>query len=54
MFGCVAVNWFMVYTHCVICRKLVTAEKEPYFENYLDSVFNLYVLVTTANSPDVM
>ncbi|XP_077138991.1 two pore channel protein 2-like isoform X2 [Ranitomeya variabilis] len=35
-------------------RKLVTAEGEPYFENYLDGVFNLYVLVTTANSPDVM
>lgn len=35
-------------------RKLVTAENEPYFENYLDGVFNLYVLVTTANSPDVM
>ncbi|KAG8444087.1 hypothetical protein GDO86_009319 [Hymenochirus boettgeri] len=35
-------------------RKLRTAEGEPYFENYLDIVFNLYVLVTTANSPDVM
>ncbi|CAJ0953436.1 unnamed protein product [Ranitomeya imitator] len=34
--------------------KLVTAEGEPYFENYLDGAFNLYVLVTTANSPDVM
>ncbi|KAM4770911.1 uncharacterized protein WCC33_002687 [Rhinophrynus dorsalis] len=35
-------------------RKLKTAEGEPYFENYLDGIFNLYVLVTTANSPDVM
>ncbi|OCT79820.1 hypothetical protein XELAEV_18026631mg [Xenopus laevis] len=35
-------------------RKLRTAEGEPYFANYLDVVFNLYVLVTTANSPDVM
>ncbi|XP_053567920.1 two pore calcium channel protein 1 [Bombina bombina] len=35
-------------------RKLKTAEGEPYFQNYLDAVFNLYVLVTTANSPDVM
>ncbi|XP_072265563.1 two pore channel protein 2-like [Pyxicephalus adspersus] len=35
-------------------RKLKTAEGEDYFENYLDAVFNLYVLVTTANSPDVM
>ncbi|XP_063774152.1 two pore calcium channel protein 1-like isoform X2 [Pseudophryne corroboree] len=35
-------------------RKLKTAEGEPYFENYLEGVFNLYVLVTTANSPDVM
>ncbi|KAM5164486.1 two pore channel protein 2-like [Mantella aurantiaca] len=35
-------------------RKLKTAEGEPYFENYLEAVFNLYVLVTTANSPDVM
>ncbi|XP_018120624.1 two pore calcium channel protein 1 isoform X1 [Xenopus laevis] len=35
-------------------RNLKTAEGEPYFANYLDVVFNLYVLVTTANSPDVM
>lgn len=26
----------------------------PYFTNYLEIVFDLYVLVTTANSPDVM
>ncbi|XP_075059845.1 two pore channel protein 2-like isoform X2 [Mixophyes fleayi] len=35
-------------------RNLKTADGEPYFENYLEGVFNLYVLVTTANSPDVM
>ncbi|KAM8945491.1 two pore channel protein 2-like [Pelodytes ibericus] len=35
-------------------RKLKTAEGEPYFENYLEGVFNLYVLVTTSNSPDIM
>uniref|UniRef100_A0A8C5QY08 Ion transport domain-containing protein n=1 Tax=Leptobrachium leishanense TaxID=445787 RepID=A0A8C5QY08_9ANUR len=35
-------------------RNLKTAEGEPYFENYLEGIFNLYVLVTTANSPDVM
>ncbi|BFZ06995.1 hypothetical protein BsWGS_10034 [Bradybaena similaris] len=27
---------------------------EAYFSNYLDSVWDLYVLVTTSNSPDVM
>lgn len=35
-------------------RNLTTNDKAPYFRNYLESVFDLYVLVTTANSPDVM
>ncbi|XP_078256401.1 two pore segment channel 3 [Rhinoraja longicauda] len=35
-------------------RKLSTGDGTPYFSNYLDVFFNLYVLVTTANSPDVM
>lgn len=35
-------------------RDLVYANGDPYFETYLDSIWDLYVLVTTANSPDVM
>ncbi|XP_006156692.1 two pore calcium channel protein 1-like [Tupaia chinensis] len=35
-------------------RSLKTAEGSPYFENILEIAFELYVLVTTANSPDVM
>ncbi|XP_077574368.1 two pore segment channel 3 isoform X2 [Stigmatopora nigra] len=35
-------------------RGLKTADGAPYFSNYGDAVFDLYVLVTTANSPDVM
>ncbi|KAJ8392380.1 hypothetical protein AAFF_G00075050 [Aldrovandia affinis] len=35
-------------------RGLQTNEGNPYFTNYLEIVFDLYVLVTTANSPDVM
>ncbi|MED6260089.1 hypothetical protein ATANTOWER_000918 [Ataeniobius toweri] len=35
-------------------RDLKTIEGTPYFTNYLEIVFELYVLVTTANSPDVM
>ncbi|XP_010335749.1 two pore channel protein 2-like [Saimiri boliviensis] len=35
-------------------RGLKTAEGSPYFENILDIAFELYVLVTTANSPDIM
>ncbi|XP_037390148.1 two pore segment channel 3 isoform X2 [Pygocentrus nattereri] len=35
-------------------RNLTTIEGAPYFTNYLDIIFDLYVLVTTANSPDVM
>ncbi|CAM4554392.1 unnamed protein product [Caretta caretta] len=35
-------------------RNLRTVEGSPYFTNYLEIVFDLYVLVTTANSPDVM
>ncbi|KAG7234470.1 hypothetical protein INR49_004759, partial [Caranx melampygus] len=33
---------------------LKTINGAPYFTNYLEIVFDLYVLVTTANSPDVM
>ncbi|XP_012497443.1 PREDICTED: two pore calcium channel protein 1-like [Propithecus coquereli] len=35
-------------------RGLKTAEGSPYLENILEVAFELYVLVTTANSPDVM
>lgn len=35
-------------------RGLKTIDGQPYFTNYLEIVFDLYVLVTTANSPDVM
>ncbi|KAF4016015.1 hypothetical protein G4228_008303 [Cervus hanglu yarkandensis] len=35
-------------------RGLRTVEGSPYFTNVLDIAFELYVLVTTANSPDVM
>ncbi|XP_040893116.1 two pore segment channel 3 isoform X2 [Toxotes jaculatrix] len=35
-------------------RRLKTISGTPYFTNYLEIVFDLYVLVTTANSPDVM
>uniref|UniRef100_A0A1A8MPA4 Two pore channel 3 n=3 Tax=Nothobranchius TaxID=28779 RepID=A0A1A8MPA4_9TELE len=35
-------------------RNLKNIEGYPYFTNYLEIVFQLYVLVTTANSPDVM
>ncbi|MCJ8747628.1 hypothetical protein PDJAM_G00155810 [Pangasius djambal] len=33
---------------------LKTIDGAPHFTNYLEIVFDLYVLVTTANSPDVM
>ncbi|KAI1896962.1 hypothetical protein AGOR_G00100300 [Albula goreensis] len=35
-------------------RGLLTNNGSPYFTDYLQIVFDLYVLVTTANSPDVM
>ncbi|XP_061086244.1 two pore segment channel 3 [Conger conger] len=35
-------------------RGLKTEDGNSYFTNYLQIVFDLYVLVTTANSPDVM
>lgn len=38
----------------VLDRDLKTAGGAPYFSSYVDVIFDLYVLVTTANSPDVM
>ncbi|XP_033617576.1 two pore calcium channel protein 1 isoform X3 [Fukomys damarensis] len=35
-------------------RGLKTAEGAPYFTNILEIAFELYVLVTTANNPDIM
>ncbi|KAM6939987.1 two pore segment channel 3 [Xenentodon cancila] len=35
-------------------RNLKTISGDPYFTKYLEIVFDLYVLVTTANSPDIM
>uniref|UniRef100_A0A8C4WR07 Two pore segment channel 3 n=1 Tax=Eptatretus burgeri TaxID=7764 RepID=A0A8C4WR07_EPTBU len=35
-------------------QHLTTYHGSPYFDNYLNALFDLYVLVTTANSPDVM
>ncbi|CAG0912281.1 unnamed protein product [Notodromas monacha] len=35
-------------------RNLTYPNGDPYFQNYLDSFFDIYVLVTTANNPDVM
>ncbi|XP_047676332.1 two pore segment channel 3 isoform X3 [Tachysurus fulvidraco] len=35
-------------------RNLKTIDGSPYFTNYLEIFFDLYVLVTTANSPDIM
>ncbi|XP_023225433.1 two pore calcium channel protein 1-like isoform X2 [Centruroides sculpturatus] len=35
-------------------RNLTFPDGSPYFTNYLDTFFDLYVLVTTANNPDIM
>ncbi|XP_042904115.1 two pore calcium channel protein 1 isoform X2 [Parasteatoda tepidariorum] len=35
-------------------RNLKYPDGQPYFTNYLDIYFKLYVLVTTANNPDIM
>lgn len=35
-------------------RGLSWVDERPYFATYWDSIFDLYVLVTTANNPDVM
>ena len=34
-------------------RSLLDPHGDPYLDNFLDSYWNLYVLMTTANSPDV-
>ena len=38
---------------CNVCRNLKDIHGKPYFTNYLDVFFRLYVLTTTANNPDV-
>lgn len=35
-------------------RGMTWVDGRPYFESYWDSIFDLYVLVTTANNPDIM
>ena len=34
-------------------RTLIDPHGDPYLDNFLDSYWNLYVLMTTANSPDI-
>lgn len=52
----VALRWGELQLKRLVCvdRGLKMAGGAPYFSSYLDIVFDLYVLVTTANSPDVM
>ena len=35
-------------------RDFKKVDGNPYFSNFFDSFWDLYVLVTTANSPDIM
>ena len=44
--------YLFVFLAC--CRNLKDIHGKPYFTNYLDVFFSLYVLTTTANNPDVM
>lgn len=45
---------FLTLCFWFLFRGLRTVEGLPYFTNILEIAFELYVLVTTANSPDVM
>lgn len=45
---------FLTLCFWFLFRGLQTVEGLPYFTNILEIAFELYVLVTTANSPDVM
>lgn len=45
---------FLILCFWFLFRGLRTVEGLPYFTNILEIAFELYVLVTTANSPDVM
>ena len=44
--------YLFVFLAC--CRNLKDIHGKPYFTNYLDVFFSLYVLTTTANNPDVI
>ena len=35
-------------------KGMTKIDGSPYFQNFFDSYWDLYVLVTTANSPDIM
>ena len=37
-----------------ICRKFYKLNGDRFFHTYGDALWDLYVLVTTANNPDVM
>lgn len=45
--------WNYLHFTCVR-RALVDKNSEEYFSTYWEAMWNLYVLVTTANNPDVM
>ena len=38
----------------VCSRGLVDKSGQKYFDNYMDAYFDLYVLMTSANYPDIM
>ncbi|CAB4055436.1 TPCN3 [Lepeophtheirus salmonis] len=46
---------FTLMGYKLFCQKnLVKANGSPYFMNYFDTLWDMYVLVTSANNPDVM
>uniref|UniRef100_A0A1I8G189 TPC1 protein n=1 Tax=Macrostomum lignano TaxID=282301 RepID=A0A1I8G189_9PLAT len=54
---------FLMAVFALLAMKLFSARASrtlrypngaPYFESYLESIWDLYILITTANSPDVM
>ena len=47
-------GWQMFKEKKYLNKDLKYANNQSYFENFADSLFDMYVLVTTSNFPDVM
>lgn len=61
VFHVIALYYFFIFVSAVIAKQIFKVRKDlknldgsDYFQDYMECVWELYVLVTTSNNPDVM